>query len=102
MISSAAIRAYQARPLNPPSAVPRCGVRIRFSVYRAGGGDFRIELDFPERSLVVGHVLLQDRGQRLSLLRAQVDALKIADFDLSLRLLLHGAEHQEEIPDIHP
>ena len=28
--------------------------------------------------------------------------MKIKHFDVALRLLLEGTEHQEEIPDIHP
>ena len=62
----------------------------------------RIELDFSKSALVVRDVLLQDRGQGLGLLRAEIDPLKIPHLDLILRLLLHGAENQKEIPDVHP
>src|SRR5271169_7116334 len=68
----------------------------------AHGMHARIQLDLAEGGLVVRQVLLQDGVQRLGLLRAQIDALKIADFDLGFVLLLQGAEHQEEVPDIDP
>jgi hypothetical protein len=61
----------------------------------------RIELDFAERCLVAGNVLLQKSEQRFGLLRAQIDALKIPDLHLRLALLLHRAESQEKIPDVH-
>ena len=70
-------------------------------VYWAGSGHARIEFDFAKSALITGHVLLQDGSQRLGLLRAQIDSLKIKHFDLVLGLLLESAEHQEEIPDIH-
>jgi hypothetical protein len=69
------------------------------SVYGAGILHVRIEFDLAEGAFVIGHVLMQDRRQRLRLLRAQIDTLKIAHFDLILSLLLHGAENQKEVPD---
>src|SRR6266436_8500172 len=66
----------------------------------AGGA--RIKLDLAERGLVVGHVLLQERHQRLGLLRAEIDPLKVSQFHLRLRALLHRPENEEEIPHIHP
>jgi hypothetical protein len=62
----------------------------------------RLKFDFAERGLVAAHVLLQQRHERLGLLRAEIDALKIAQFYLGLRALLHGAKNEKEIPDIHP
>src|SRR5208337_1026440 len=61
----------------------------------------RIELDIAKGVLVVDQVLLQDGVQRLGLLRAQVDALKVTDFHAVFVLLLQGAKHQEEVPDVH-
>src|SRR5439155_14404384 len=81
-------------------AGPSCALVARASVYWACGSDSRIELDLAKCAFVIGDVLLQDRGQRFGLLRAQVNALKISDLDLAFRLLLHGTEHQEEIPNI--
>lgn len=79
---------------------PICGALARKSVYRTGGGYSRIELDFPERALVIRDILVQDGGQGLGLLWAQIDSLKIAYLDLRLRLLLHGPEDQEKVPHI--
>jgi len=70
-------------------------------VYVAAGGHTRVELDFAECVFVAGDVLLQKSEQGLGLLRAEIDALKIANVDLVLTLLLQGAEGEEEIPDIH-
>jgi hypothetical protein len=60
-----------------------------------------VEFDLAKRALIPRYVLLQDRHQRLGLLRAQINALKVSDFHLGFALLLQGAEDQEEIPDIH-
>src|SRR6266576_1837913 len=70
-------------------------------VYWAGRGHARVELDFAKSAFITGNILLQNRGQRLSLLRAQIDALKIEHLDLVLGLLLESAEHQEEIPHVY-
>ena len=72
------------------------------SVYRAGGSNPGIEFDLSKRAFVVRHVLMQDRRQRLRLLGTQINALKIAHLNLIFRLLLHGPEYQEKIPDIDP
>lgn len=66
----------------------------------AGGRHTRVELDFTEGVFVAGDVLLQESQQSLGLLRAEVDALKIANLYLALGLLLESAEGEEEIPDI--
>ena len=47
------------------------------------------------------HILLQDVEQRLGLLRADIDALKVVDRDVIRRRLVHPAEHQEEVPQVH-
>ena len=67
----------------------------------AGSSRPGIKLDLTKRALVVRHVLLQNCRQRLGLLRAEINALKISHFHLIFGLLLHGAENQEKIPDIH-
>jgi len=41
--------------------------------------------------------LLHERHQRLGLLRAQINSLKVSQFHLRFRTLLHGAEDQEKI-----
>ena len=69
---------------------------------RPAGHHSRIKFDFAERVLISDHVLLQDCEQRLGLLRAQVNALKIPDLYLSLALLLECAKNQEEVPYIYP
>src|SRR5689334_8095244 len=69
-------------------------------VDRAGSHHTRIQLDFTKRALVTGNILLQDRGQRFGLLRAQINTLEIADFHLGFALLLQRTEYQKEIPDI--
>jgi hypothetical protein len=61
-----------------------------------------VELDFSEGALVTGHILLQKSQQRLSLLRAEVNALEVLDLDMALGLLLQRAENQKEVPDIDP
>lgn len=61
-----------------------------------------IQFDLAESALVAGDILLQQSQQGLGLLRAEVDALKIADFNLAFALLLQRAENHEEVPDIHP
>ncbi len=71
-------------------------------MYRTGAGDFGIELDFAKRGFVIRHVLVEDRRQRLGLLRTQVNALEVSHFNLIFGLLLHGAEHQKEVPDVDP
>src|SRR5215472_16035679 len=98
MISSAANSANKAADLNGPTGQSPGGI----SVDRAGRGHSRIELDFAKGALVVRDILVEDRGQSLGLLRAQIDSLEVSYFDLVLRLLLHGAKHQEKIPDIYP
>src|SRR5215469_5282694 len=72
------------------------------SVHGAGCRDLRVELDLAKRALVIRDVLLQDGGQRLGLLWAKINPLKVAYLDLILRLLLHGAENQEEVPHVDP
>src|SRR5208282_2629031 len=62
----------------------------------------RIKFDLAERGFVVRHVLLHERHERLGLLRADINPLKVSQLHLRLRALLHRPENQEEIPDIHP
>src|SRR5580698_3868009 len=71
-------------------------------MYRSLRPHARVELDLAEGALVAGDILLQEAEQRLRLLRAQVDALKVLDFDLLLGLLLQGSEDEEKIPDVDP
>ena len=60
----------------------------------------RIEFDLAKGALVSGNVLLQESEQGLRLLRAEIDPLEILDLDLRFGLLLQGAKHKEEIPDV--
>jgi len=71
-------------------------------VYWARGRLYaRIELDLAECAFVVRHVLVENRGQGLCLLRAQINSLKVAHLDLTLRLLLHSSEDEEKVPDVN-
>src|SRR6266851_266278 len=71
------------------------------SVHRTSRTHARIELDFAECAFVTGDVLLQESKQSLCLLRAQVDALEVADLDLGFGLLLQRAEDEKEVTDVH-
>src|SRR6516164_5871493 len=68
----------------------------------AAGMHARIELNLAKGSLVIDQILLQDGIQRLGLLRAEVDALEVANLDFRFVLLLQRAKHQKEIPDVDP
>jgi hypothetical protein len=67
-------------------------------VDRAGVRHLRIQLYLAKGVFVVGDILLQNRHQRLRLLRAQINALKVVDLDFRLAPLLHGAEDKKEVP----
>jgi hypothetical protein len=71
-------------------------------MHRPSRGQAGIELDLTEGALVADDILLQQSEQCLGLLRAEVDALEVANLDLRFGLLLQGSEHHEEVPDIHP
>src|SRR5947209_3504223 len=76
--------------------------RTRPSVNRSRRGHSGVQLDLPECALILRDILLQDRKQRLGLLRAHVDTLEIVDLNLRLTLLLQCAKDQEEVPDAYP
>src|SRR5437667_8602478 len=61
----------------------------------------RVELDLPKRAFIASDILLQNRHERLGLLWAEINSLKIAHLDLRLALLLQCAKHQEKIPHVH-
>ena len=61
-----------------------------------------IELDLAEGTLVSRYILLQQSKQSFGLLWAEIYALKIANLDLRLGLLLQSAKNEEEIPNIDP
>lgn len=65
------------------------------------GADARIQLNFAESGFVAVNVLLQQSQQSFGLLRAKIDALKVANLYLVFVLLLHRSKDEEEIPDIH-
>lgn len=67
---------------------------------RAGNRHARIKFDLTECAFVSGDVLLQDGEQSFGLLRAEINPLKILNFDLIFGLLLQRAENEEEIPDV--
>ena len=83
------------------SALPRWSFTRARLVYRSGRIHSRVEFDFSEGTLIIRHVLLQNRHQSFGLLRAEIDSLKIVNLDLGLALLLHGPKDQKEIPDIY-
>src|SRR5580704_7430026 len=59
------------------------------SVYRCAVlAEVRVQLDLAEGVLVVHQVLLQDGVERLRLLRAEIDSLKISHVDMRFVLLL--------------
>src|SRR5256885_3168782 len=60
----------------------------------------RFELDLAECVFVLRYVLLQYVEQRLGLLGAYIDALKILDGDLVGSGLIDDAEEQKEIPQV--
>src|ERR1039457_6377963 len=62
----------------------------------------RIEFDLAKCGFVIRHVLLQERHQRLRLLRTQINPLKIVELNLGFRALLHSAKDEEEIPHVNP
>jgi hypothetical protein len=62
----------------------------------------RVEFDLAECAFVAPDVLLKDAEESLRLLRAQVDALEVLDFNLGLALLQQSSEDEEKIPHIHP
>ncbi len=70
-------------------------------MHLAPGAYARVQLDFTKGGFITRNILLQESKQSFGLLWAQVDALEIANFHLCFVLLLHRAEHQEEVPDIH-
>src|SRR5258708_19953177 len=67
----------------------------RNSVHRTSRTHARIKLDFAERALVTGDVLLQESEQSLCLLGTQIDPLEVADLSLRLILLLQISEDQK-------
>ncbi len=68
---------------------------------RAGWCQSRVEFDLAERAFVANDVLLEKSQQGLGLLRAEINALKVANLDLGFGLLLKSAEDEKEVPDIH-
>ena len=66
---------------------------------RAGAG---FEANLAESGFVLAYILLQHVQQRLGLLRADVDPLEVLDLHVFLRGLADMAEHQKEVPEIHP
>ena len=86
----------------PPGSGCECKIEKYFLVHRARRSQAWVEFDLAEGALITGDILLQQPEQGLGLLRAEVDALEVANLDLSFGLLLQGAENHEEVPDIHP
>src|ERR1700747_1617800 len=80
------------------SSIDRLGPHL---MHRARSHHSRVEFNLAKGTLISRNVLLENRHKCLCLLRTQIDSLKITDFHLSLALLLQGAEHQEEIPNIY-
>src|SRR4029077_8231172 len=57
------------------------------SMHRSARHHPRVEFDLAECAFVAPDVLLKDAEESLRLLRAQVDALEVLDFNLGLALL---------------
>ena len=60
-----------------------------------------VELDLAEGAFVSRDVLLEQSKQSLGLLGAEIDPLKVPDFDLRFTLLLQRAKDKKEIPNVH-
>jgi len=58
----------------------------------------RVELDLSKRALILRNVLLQDHEQRLRLLRAEVDSLKVCNLNFVGRLRAKCSKRKKEIP----
>jgi len=71
-------------------------------VYRSRVRHSRVELDLAKRVFVSRDIVLQNGQQGFGLLGAQIDTLKILDFDLGFALLMQSAKNQEKVPDIYP
>src|ERR1700733_38931 len=76
-------------------------ISLRRSVDGAGLAGMGLQLDFPKRRLVLRDILRQNVQQSLGLLRTQVHALEVIDGDRVGSGLIHGSEHQEEIPEVY-
>src|SRR5690242_489702 len=91
------VETWLATSLSPSSLVPSLRHRRHRStialVHWALRTHARVKLDLAEGALVARHVLLQKSEQRLGLLGAEVDTLEVSDLDVSLGLLLQGAEN---------
>jgi hypothetical protein len=74
----------------------------RNSVHWSLRGHAGIELDLAEGGFVAGDILLKQAQQCFRLLWTEINALKIADFDLGLGLLLQCPENQEKVPYVDP
>jgi hypothetical protein len=61
-----------------------------------------IESDGSKGLLVLGKVIAQYVEERLGLLWAEIDALKVLHAELVGRILSHGTEDKKEVPDGHP
>ncbi len=60
-----------------------------------------LEGDGAEGLLVLGEVVPEDVPEGFGLLRADIDALEVADIEDVGIVLAHGAEDEEEVPDAH-
>ena len=60
-----------------------------------------LERESAEGLLVLGEVVAEKVQQRLGLLRAHIDALEVIDLYFVGRILVHGSEDEEEVPDAH-
>ena len=60
-----------------------------------------LEGDGAEGLFVLGEVVIEDVGEGLGLLGAEIDSLEVGEVDLFGSLLGHGSEDEEEVPDAH-
>src|SRR5208282_3577303 len=90
------------RPPNRGKRRRKCGALIARPALLnlTGSGGVRLKFNLAEGCFVLRDILMQDVEQRLGLLRAQIDALKVLNVHGVGSGLADGAEHEKEIPKV--
>src|ERR1700682_4114136 len=97
------IRPEQTRPGRRDTCPAGRGRSARAALLDGGArAGMRLQVDFAEGGFVLRDVLRQDVVQRLGLLRAEIDALKVVYEDVVGRGLVDHAEAEQEVPQVHP